>query len=341
LLDAQQPVFTTASCNFTDEEAAYLLSKLPTSSAQEAHFIRLRKSARGRKGIVELLTDDLVNKERVKVQVIHKEFMVLTKIVDILLEFFYHHILKIDLYKHGRNIALSNMLYACIPTFCGEQPTKAMYAAFAEMVLQKDEAAIDAFYAHVQTLHENCIHEPFKKDLNLLLATHSIAAQALASTNKFSIDPCIPALFLHSAQWGNVYQNGFVVNHDDSNTLEQQQHMVTQFMDWSKKEVEAGYDRRKFVLPLKSKSLHFVCSKQVKQVQVMDVLASALTYWAGLFATNSEPAEFWKRLDQVGFNELIGHNKIWPELVVSPKEMGTDDDSGINPLDASVAYLNS
>lgn len=341
LLDVQQPVFTTASCNFTDEEAAYLLSKLATSSVQEAHFKRLRKSARGRKGIVELLTDDLVNKERVKVQVIHKEFMVLTKIVDILLEFFYHHILQIDLYKHGRNIALSNMLYACIPTFCGEQPTKAMYAAFVEMVLQKDEAAIDAFYAHVQTLHENCIHEPFKKDLNLLLATRSIAAQALANMDKFAIDPCIPALFLHCAQWGNTYPTGFTVFHDDSNALEQQQHMVTQFMDWSKQEITAGYDRRKFDLPLKARAIHFVCSKQVKQVQVMDVLASALAHWAGFLATNTEPTEFWQQLDEVGFNDLIGHNKIWHQLIVSPKGLGTVHDGGTNPLDASVAYLNS
>lgn len=341
LLDVKQPVFTTASCNFTDEEADYLLSKLSASTAQEVHFKRLRKSPAAQKAIIDLLTDSLITKNRVMLHVIHKEFMVLTKIVDILVEHFFHYKLNHDIYKQGENIALSNMLYACLPVFCGEEPVRTMYLAFVEMVQNANRNTMNSFYAKVQALKETCIREPFLKDLDLLLATESIALQALASMNKFSIDPCIPALFLHTLQWGNVYPNGFVINHDDSNTLEQQQHMVTQFMDWSKKEVEAGYDRRKFVLPLKAKSLHFVCSKQVKQVQVMDVLASAIAYWAGFLAANNEPTEFWHRLDQVGFNDLIGHNKIWPEHAVSPKELGTVYDGGINHLDASVAYLIS
>lgn len=76
LLNKQQPVFTTASCDFTDEEARYLLSKLPSSNADEVHFKRLRKTASGQNAIVELLSDELINLERVEVQLTHKEFMV-------------------------------------------------------------------------------------------------------------------------------------------------------------------------------------------------------------------------------------------------------------------------
>lgn len=117
LLDKNQPVFATASCNFSVEEASYLLSKLPASLAQEAHFKKLRKSRAGCEAIIRLLSEELVNPERIKVHVIHKEFMVLTKIVDTLIEAYYNahgH----DFYKNGRNIAYSNMLWYCLSAFC-------------------------------------------------------------------------------------------------------------------------------------------------------------------------------------------------------------------------------
>ncbi|GLR65025.1 hypothetical protein GCM10007878_24640 [Marinospirillum insulare] len=116
--------------------------------------------------------------------------------------------------------------------------------------------------------------------------------------------------------------------------------MVTQFMDWTKSEVVAGYDRRKFTLPLKAKTLDFVCSKQVKQIQVMDIVASSLGYWASSIATNNTSDAFFQQLDTVGFDNWLGSNKIWPQPIVDPQELGTAyDGSGANPADASAYFL--
>lgn len=340
LLDTQQPVFTTASCDFTDEEAEYLLSKLPRSSADEVHFKRLRKTVSGQNAIVDLLSDELINLERVKVHLIHKEFMVLTKIIDILVE---HYLDKLnyDLYKNGHNIALSNMLWYCQPLFCDASQVKTMYAAFVDMLRTKEEAAINRFYHAVLRLKETNSNERFNEHLDLILATRHTVHLAIARLDKFSIDPCIPALFIHCVHWGDVYPDGFAVKHDNSNALEQQQHMVTQFMDWSKQEVVAGYDRRKFTLPLKSKELSFVCSKEIKQVQVMDVLASGLAYWASKIISADTNDPLFQKLESVGFDALIGHNKIWPEPSVKPQELGTVYDGGTNPADASALFLMS
>lgn len=340
LLNKQQPVFTTASCDFTDEEARYLLSKLPFSNADEVHFKRLRKTVSGQKAIVELLSDELINLERVKVHLIHKEFMVLTKIIDILVE---HYLDKLhyDLYKNGHNIALSNMLWYCLPLFCDASQVKAMYAAFVDMMRSKEEAAISRFYDEVLMLKETNSNERFNEHLDLILATRHTAHNAIARLDKFAIDPCVPALFIHCVQWGDVYPEGFAVKHDNSNALEQQQHMVTQFMDWTKQEIVAGYDRRKFTLPLKSKELEFVCSKEVKQVQVMDVLASGLAYWASKIISGDTSDPLFNKLEEVGFDGLIGHNKIWPEPSVKPQELGTVYDGGKNPANATAFFLMS
>lgn len=340
LLDKQQPVFTTASCNFTDEEAVYLLERLGFSKADEVHFKRLRKTRSGQKAIIELLADDLICAERVKVHVINKEFMVLAKIIDILVE---HYLNKMDcdLYKDGHNIALSNMLWYCLPIFCDADQVRAMYASFVNMMRTKEDAAISLFYDAVFRLKEASNNERFNKFIDLILVTRYTVHLAVASLDKFSIDPSIPSLFIHCAQWGEVYPDGFVVNHDDSNTLEQQQHMVTQFMVWSKNEIVAGYDRRKFILPLKSKKLDFVCSKKVKQIQIMDVLASALAYWAGKIISSDTNDSLFQDLEGIGFDNLVMHNKIWPEPCVNPRELGTIYDGGLNPADASAIFLMS
>lgn len=341
LLDKDQPVFATASCDFSLAEAEYLLSHLSISAATEAHFKRLRKSPAGRNAIIKLLTDELINTKHIKIHAMHKEFMALTKIVDTLIEFYYNaH--GYDFYKNGQNISCSNMLWYCLPTFCDTEQVRAMYAAFIAMVRAASPATISAFYYEVNQLKNSNKHARFNRDIDLILATQAIAMSVLKHVDKFALDPSIPSLFIHCAQWGDDYPAGFAVKHDDSNTLEQQQHMVTQFMDWTKSEVVAGYDRRKFTLPLKAKTLDFVCSKQVKQIQVMDIVASSLGCWASSIATNNTSDAFFQQLDTVGFDNWLGSNKIWPQPIVDPQELGTVyDGSGANPADASALFLIS
>lgn len=339
LLDKNQPVFATASCDYSLEEAEYLLSKLPSSTATEAHFKRLRKFPAGRDSIIKLLTDNLINSRRIKVYLIHKEFMVLTKIVDTLVEHYYF-LHGQDFYKHGQNIAYSNMLWYCLPSFCVAEQVSTMYAAFVKMIRDTSTATIYGFYNEVYKLKKSNKHINFKQEIDLILATYSIANDALSHIDKFSIDPSIPSLFIHCVQWGDIYPEGFVINHDDSSALEQQQYMIIQFMDWSKREVTAGYDRRKFKLPLKAKQLNFVDSKAVKQVQVVDILASSLSYWASSIATNNTSDAFFRQLEMVEFDNLIGNNKIWPDPSVKPEELGTVyDGTGTNPADASASFL--
>lgn len=142
-------------------------------------------------------------------------------------------------------------------------------------------------------------------------------------------------------KWGDVYPDGFIIKHDNSNALVQQQHMVTQFMDWSKKDIVAGYDRRKFTLPLKSKKLEFVCSKEIKQVQIMDVVASGMAYLVSKKINSGKRDPLFIKLEEIGIEKLIGHNTIWPSPFVTPQELGTVYDGGTNPADATVTYLMS
>lgn len=338
LIDKQQPFFTMAGTNFSEREAERLLALIDSKSTKEVHFSVLKRRTSGQDAVVRMLKHSLINRANVKVCLIHKSFMITSKIVDILIEHVAFEI-GFDLYKDGQNIALSNMLHYCLPIFCGEAEVEAMQQRFIAMVRERDAASISAFYESVEVLKTTCSSEEFLGDLNLILATRVFIDGALANIDKSSLDPLIPALFNQFVEWGKEYPRGFHVIHDDSKTLASQRELFEDFMKkFSGKEIELGYDRRKFSLPLRGKSLKFGMSHNYCQLQVADVVASAVSYWANGMARGEENDAFFKRLNQLGLRKLI-INLIWPSTEVTPESLRTIHSGGLNAADGGAYFL--
>jgi hypothetical protein len=85
LLDSSQPVFVLASVDYTNDECAELLSMLKTPQANEVKFSTIRKSASGRKKLIEFIRSSIHQPSRVKISVLHKRYMAVGKIVDIII----------------------------------------------------------------------------------------------------------------------------------------------------------------------------------------------------------------------------------------------------------------
>lgn len=338
LVDKQQPFFTMAGANFSEREAERLLVLINSKSEKEVHFSVLKRRPSGQDAVVRMLKHSLINRANVKVCVIHKPFMITSKIVDILIE---HMAFEtgFDLYKNGNNIALSNMLHCCLPIFCGEAENAVMQQRFISMIKQRDASSISAFYESVELLKTTCSNEGFLSDLNLILATKRFIDSALANVDKSALDPLIPTLFNQFIEWGRDYPRGFHVIHDESKTLTSQRDLFEEFMiKFSGEDIELGYDRRKFSLPLKGKSLNFGMSHNYCQLQVADVVASAVSYWANGVARGEENDEFFKKLDQLGLRKLI-ISVIWPSTDVTPESLGTIHNGGINAADGGAYFL--
>ncbi len=99
LLNTDQSVFVLASVCYTEEEAHQLLDLVFTPQTREAKFKRLKKSRAGERRVISFLQSEFVTAERVKINVFHKRYMVVTKIVDILIETIAHRD-GIDLLAH-------------------------------------------------------------------------------------------------------------------------------------------------------------------------------------------------------------------------------------------------
>ena len=145
LLNQQQRVFVLASSNLTIQESEDLLSLVQTHQAPEAKFSKLRKSNAGKCRVIQFLQRAGTLKDRIKTSFFHKEYMVVTKIVDLIIETMAYRD-GIDLYKDGANIATANMHFYCMPTFCGKERVRAMYESFVDMVREQTESSIDNFF---------------------------------------------------------------------------------------------------------------------------------------------------------------------------------------------------
>lgn len=339
LLDPDQPVFTLSSCIFSEMEAETLLALVDSNSPHEAHFKNLKRRKSGQDGIIRLMSSKLLNTKNLKINIFLKEFMVTAKIVDLLIEHMLH-LMGEDLYLNGRNIALSNMLYYCLPSFCDKDLVQSMYKSFVIMIREQEQDNIDNFYDNLEQVKESSSNEGFKEDIDLILATKNFINDALNGVDKFSLDPSIPALFSHCAQWGDAYPKGFHIIHDDSHSIEKQRHLFAQFMDWTQDDVELGYDRRKYKLPLKGKSLKFASSKDYSQIQVADIIASSFSYWAAGVSRGETEDYLFLELNKLNLDRFIGHNKIWPTMDVTPEDLGTVHDGGLNAANYTPFFLN-
>lgn len=338
LTDNDQPMFTLAGTKHSDYQASRLLELLQCKSPLEAHFKHLKRRKSGQDGILRLMKHSLINPDLVRVELLHKKFMITTKIVDLLIETMLHshgH----DLYVDGQNIALSNMLYYCMPTFCGQDRVDTMYGAFISMVKAQGDDEISAFYDSVEALKENSINEKFKSDVDLILATKHSIKEILDGIDKSALDPSIPAFFSQCVGWGDIHPKGFHIIHDDSKSIEQQRELLSLFMDFTQKTVELGYDRRKFKLPLKALSLRFSSSQEHHQLQVADIIASAMSYWARCKEQGESEDYLFLGLDKLNISRFLSPTSIWPSMHVTPEKLGTVFDGGLNPADHAAQFL--
>jgi hypothetical protein len=340
LLDPNQPVFSLASCMFSNEEAQQLLNLVDSKSPHEAHFKNLRRRKSGQDGIIRLMSSKLADVKNIKINIFLKEFMITTKIVDLLIEHMMH-LMGEDLYLNGRNTALSNMLYYCFPSFCDTDLVQNMYKSFVVMIREQGQEHIDNFYTDVEKVKESSSNQKFKGDVELILSTKNCIHDALEGIDKFSLDSSIPALFSHCVQWGNAYPKGFHIIHDDSHSIEKERLLFAQFMDWTQDEIELGYDRRKYNLPLKGRSLKFASSEKYLQLQVSDIIASSFSYWASGVSRGESQDYLFLELNKLNLDRFIGHNKIWPTMDVTPEDLGTVHDGGLNAANYTPFFLHN
>jgi hypothetical protein len=325
LLDPEQPVFILASVDFTGVECEQLLAIVRTPQAAEAKFTSLRKSAGGQAKLLKFIQSPLLEPTRAKVTITHKPYMVMGKMVDMIVETLAHEV-GLDLYKDGANLGLTNMHFLVAPVFCGRERFDKMLASFVSMVRTPTPESKSHFFEAVRALQAASSVEKFKADLSLYLAAEPMIDEVLSGTDYNSLDPAIPAFFYLCSAWGMQYQRPFDVVHDSSKPIASSKALFENMMDSSATPKMIGYDRRKFEFPLRATGITFGDSKENPGLQVADLLAGTVAYFATRVA-NSKRDKFCDLLDAAGV-ERFNVQSIWPEMKVTPNDLGTATQPG-------------
>ncbi len=335
LLDPEQPVFVLASVHVHDTDAKALLGG--ERRGGELKFGKLRRSETGRRRVLEVLNADVLGPDHVVVSAFHKPFMVITKMVDMLIEPLFHS-RGIDLYERGANLGMANMYHVVIPTFVGAAAFDRLRSLFVEMVRQPTLVAIDAFYDFVDLLFSNRKHRRLRLDLGMLLTTRAVVEVQWREWDGADLDPAVPAFVEHGSVWTTRLQAAYDVIHDESKPILHQRAILEAMMSVTDETVTIGYDRRKMAFPIKATGIRFVVSDDFPQIQLADLVASACAYTLRARAFGRGDA-FADRLLETRLLKDTDLRLVWPTSKVTPQELGTEEVGGIDANDYVGEYV--
>jgi len=331
-----QPFFVLASNDFGQSEALTLLEHVRSHQGGEAKFKVLKRTTEGVGRLTRLFADPRMNSSRVVVDVYHKRFMVVTKMVDLIAESLIHEIGE-DLYRRGANIAMSNMLYYCMPAFCGKELTDRFLQSFVDLMRNRSDVQADAFFVAGRAMVDASANEDFKGDL-WPFTEQSLFDVWFEGINPMVLDPAIPALFQHINEWGKRKPDRFRVVHDGSKPVLASQEYFRSMMAINGEASELiGYDRRKFKFPLRAISLEQGNSEEHPQIQIADLCAGAINHFLKCREAGEMDDLAIMIRDLCCFDWAI--NGVFPNPEVTPKDLGTDSEDGVNPVDSMVDYL--
>lgn len=325
LLNLCQPVFVLASADFTTDEAEDLLSWVRTAQTREPKVKRLRKSARGRQGLVRFFEDKRLRSDRVQVSIYHKRFMVVTKIIDLLIENLAYED-GIDLYEDGANLALAHIHYYTMESCLGASRANRMLHAFVKMFRRRTPEVVGEFYEIAWNAFESASGH-YRQFLAPVVASQRIISSVLASNDSGALDPALPSFIQQCNRWSDRYYSGYDVLHDDSKAMVAEQELIEAYMDKEEPYVRLGTGERSFSFPLRANGLRFLDSKGDARVQVADLLASSVAAWANGLAGRTEDSVLSKTLDEIGIRDFVTWC-VWPQPEVHPDKLGTRGQSG-------------
>ena len=335
LLDAQQPVFVLASTDMNREEATELLRHVRSRQGAEPKFKTLKKTSDGVHKIRQFFADPRLDGKRIVMNIFHKRFMIVTKMVDLIAETLFHQIGE-DLYKRGANIAMANMLYYCMPPFCGRKATDRFLQSFVDLLRLRTERSVKNYYAAGRAMVKGSKNKEFRRDLYVFTEPR-LFAEWYPGIGTDPLDPAIPALFQHIAIWGMRKTDRFRVVHDRSKPILASQPQFQRMMAIGDEPATmVGYDRRQYKFPLQAQSLEQADSHEFPQLQVADICAGGLAH-----VLKCREMGAYDQLAEVieGRCREFVVDAVAPTTSVSPEELGTDSEVGTNPVDPVVELL--
>lgn len=197
LLDRTQPYFVFASNNFDNETTKRFLDIVKTEQATEAKFKNLKKSSPGRKKLITLFKDKDFCDKHLFLTIYEKEFYVIAKLVDLVLEPILHRWNR-DIYRGKTNVAISNFLYASLKNRNDSFP---FLESFVNLVNSADINLWEQFAETGNKLLKSTTDRNLKEILEIIIEKNNCNIWFNEDEGKNSLEPSIAAICDIAINW--------------------------------------------------------------------------------------------------------------------------------------------
>lgn len=332
LLDKDQPIYVLSSNNYTDDEVQKILLPLNDINSEELHFNRLKKFSKNQNKLLEVLNSDLLDSSRIKIYYADKKYALICRIVDGVIEpFFFKN--GVDLYKHGQNIIYANLLYMIYRSIKDKDLFDDLLESYQLLMRNKKNDHLVKFYQSVNDILKKGKSNKLINHVFTIMANSKITLQSLVeSSDKYNLDLAMTIFVAQCTVWDDELMEKFNVIHDNSKPMDYWSELIMTLSSDKIPRTEVGYDYRKHKYPLMINKLDFADSANYKQIQLADIISSAIAYCIKTRNINNiennafANAIFGSKLFQLSVNNL------WPSTKLTPEELGTMDSTGIDAI---------
>ncbi len=326
LLSPEQRIFVHVSTTLSDEECAVLHKEyFSGTQGPELKHKNLSKRPSGQRRIVGFI-NAVQGLGKCTVWVCHKEFTLLTYLVDLWVEPAMHRD-GIDLYQDGGNLALCNMAYYCLRTFQSDRFLREHLRRYQRMMVLRTRKSYREFW---QELYRD-YHRTDKRTKYILVfflgGEMKLGYERLRKIPKRALDPAFTTMMQTCGHWRKHTDAPLNLVHDKSSSLAKDKWLWDLFTSPDIEERTIGLPGRETVYPLNVIQTEFADSRSHLQLQFCDLVAGATAAWCRQFIGQSHDKDYVEQLGSAGIEELrIG--AIWPHPEVDPEKLGMKGWSG-------------
>jgi hypothetical protein len=322
LANQDQPVFVLASTLADDTICTEWYRKAFAGvQAKELKHSSLAKTENGRRRILEFLRAIRAS-NKFTVWVVHKEFCLLSKLVDLWLESALYES-GIDFYDRGANLGFCNMAWFCLRTFESEAFLTRHLARFQQMVRTRTQESYDAFWGGLYKASRSCKKETKKILSYFLLSDYKLGYDRLKDLPERTLDICQTSALQTLGHWRGQTTEEIQVVHDNSSNMAREKWIWDVITSSHFPSFRVGPADFLVEYPLRVTDTVFSDSAAHLQLQFADLVAGAAAAWARSRTTPAPRSTYVKSLENAGIGEhLIGG--IWPSPHVEPVEKAPD-----------------
>jgi len=342
LLDKEQAVFALASTSLHDGDCAQLLGRFSGRTQGEFKYTKLKKARRNEPLILSLLGDSRISQDTCKVFVIHKPFMLVTKLVDNICEPEAREF-GVDLYEGRAALALANLISSTFPTFLGRTRYNRFLQVFSDLSRNRNSKSIERFVAESEAIY-NHLHRKFPLAAKTFSPVVMACRKGLrflrhTTADDFDHDPIIPAYHTLANEWSKQTSGRFEALADESKVLAYERERLLKFSDPNLKEVELKQYANTAIFPLRISDLITARSEAHYSIQLADLLSGAAFQALNNRARGQRPEAFEERLFEVLAEKKLPFG-MWPSTGVTPENVEGVGDYDGNVVDYSMKIMS-